>query len=242
MKLLKNIALGFVATATAVIASIISFQESNNVNNVHTATNQLDNNQSQLILENTQASPKVINEFTQIKELEKPKKPELIKVSTNTDGTIKVQIDKNLIKNSVISESTKSDNVPKTILPNVSIGIGEPAKAYTSDEYLEFLQLSEGDLIGLGVDRKSILGRSLYAGKALHISYGCIKKNFTSTDGICGRNKNMVNISKQDVLNGFRGDCTGDYETKAAIAYAKANNMSYLFYTPQNQTFTFERK
>jgi hypothetical protein len=227
-----GLAAGIAATFTSVKAPETNLASSINLN--QSPQHSIVEEKQVIEKEKTTKIPEVKNGFDKFQQTQP------IKTSFNTDGTIKVEIDKKLISKSNTTKPIQEIKKFKSILPTLSFG--QTAQAYSNDEYLEFLQLSKMDIVGVGADPRSVLGRGFYTAKGAQIVYGCLEKNFTSNDGICGRNSKMVNISKNTVLNNYRGECSEGYENKAAKAYARANNLSYLFYNPQNQSYTFEKK
>jgi hypothetical protein len=69
----------------------------------------------------------------------------------------------------------------------------------------------------------------------------CLYTNLTSGSGLCERNPNLVYVSQSEVFKDSTLPCTNDYQDRQANIYARKNGLKYLFYTPQNRVYTFEK-
>jgi hypothetical protein len=125
MGLFRRIALGLVATASALVASFATIQSPSN----NLASTNIDNSTSQQSIVEEKETTTISNNSTpQTQKLDQETKTQPLKISANPDKSIKIQIDKNLIKKPNSTKAVKSSNKFKTILP--SIGFGAAAQAF----------------------------------------------------------------------------------------------------------------
>jgi Protein of unknown function (DUF2599) len=129
MELFRRIALGLVATASALVASFATIQSPSN----NLASTNIDNSTSQQSIVEEKEARTIYNSAPQTQELDQETKTQLLKISANPDKSIKIQIDKNLIKKPNSTKAVKSSNKFKTILP--SIGFGAAAQATPSGSF-----------------------------------------------------------------------------------------------------------
>jgi hypothetical protein len=217
---LKELASAVLAISTFAIASITNFNFFEESKIASNATSELTTaNTATPIVDQSQSLKK--ESLTKPDEDQTKQQPKPLHISTNPDGTIKLQLNKKLIP------TIKTPSLPR-------ISIGEPAEAIIPSSLKDLYEITH-------TPRQYFTRGNIVWGLA-QAGLECTRENITSTEGPCGRNRNLIYVSSSQVYSNYKGDCSGDYQTRAASKYASDNNLRYLFYTPQNGAFTFEKK
>jgi hypothetical protein len=170
MGLLRRIALGLVATASALVASFATIQSPSN----NLASTYIDNSTSQQTIVEEKETTTIYNSAPQTQELDQETKTQPLKISVNPDKTIKIQIDKNFLeKSNPINIEVQSSKF-LTILP-LNISIGQPASAYFKRNTYKISDISRDDIKNYckkTFPNLNIVDAGIASGTSLHCAYG----------------------------------------------------------------------
>jgi hypothetical protein len=117
---------------------------------------------------------------------------------------------------------------------------------YSEQSALPIPQLQVGKIAnaGLGNDVRWLYqnGMKLKTWYGWAAAVGGCGLQYYNNSGFCERNPKLVYFGYDKVLSGMLIPCTQGYEERQANIFARNNNLKYLFWTPANKTFTFEKK